>query len=82
MEVSFPTDSDGYLSQECPSCEQIFKVVFGEGSEEPISFCPYCGHSGRDCWYTKPQVEYMLRRPNLSDRGCLQLGDRQLGEGW
>lgn len=59
MNISFPTDSDGYLSQECPSCEQRFKVRFGEGSEEPISFCPYCGHKGHDCWYTKDQVKYI-----------------------
>jgi hypothetical protein len=59
MQVSFPTDTDGFLSQECPSCEQRFKVRFGEGSEEPISFCPYCGHKGRDCWYTKEQVAYI-----------------------
>ena len=59
LQINFPTDADGYLSQECPSCEQRFKVLFGEGSEEPISFCPYCGHKGRDCWYTKDQVEYI-----------------------
>jgi hypothetical protein len=34
-------------------------VRFGEGSEEPISFCPYCGHEGHDCWYTKDQVKYI-----------------------
>ena len=59
MQISFPTDTDGYLSQECPSCEQRFKVLFGEGSEEPISFCPYCGHKGRDCWHTQEQVAYI-----------------------
>ena len=59
MEVSISTDADGYLSQECPSCEQRFKVVFGEGGGEPISFCPYCGYSGQDCWYTKEQVNHM-----------------------
>jgi hypothetical protein len=59
MQLSFPTDKDGFLSQECPSCEQRFKVRFGEGSEEPISFCPYCGYNGRDCWYTKEQISYI-----------------------
>ncbi len=59
MQISLPTDTDGYLSQECPSCEKRFKVLFGEGSEEPISFCPYCGHKGRDCWHTKDQVNYI-----------------------
>ena len=59
MDINLPTDSDGYLSQECPSCEQLFKVCFGEGSDEPISFCPYCGYKGHDCWYTKNQIEYI-----------------------
>lgn len=59
MELRFPTDTDGYLSQECPSCDQRFKVRFGEGSDAPISFCPYCGHKGDNCWYTSPQVEHL-----------------------
>ena len=59
MQINLPTDADGYLSQECPSCEQRFKVLFGEGSEEPVSFCPYCGHNGHNCWYTTGQVEYI-----------------------
>ena len=57
--MTFPTDADGFLSQECPSCEQRFKVVFGEGSEEPIAYCPYCGHNGQDCWHTQSQVDYI-----------------------
>ncbi len=59
MEIRFPTDADGFLSQECPSCEQRFKVIFGEGSEESISYCPYCGHNGENCWFTQAQSDYM-----------------------
>ena len=59
MEISFPTDTDGFLSQECPSCNQRFKVIFGQGSEEPISFCPYCGYNGQDCWFTQDQVDHI-----------------------
>lgn len=59
MEVSFPTDADGFLSQECLSCEQRFKVLFGEGSDAPVSYCPYCGYRGNDCWYTQAQVNYL-----------------------
>ena len=59
MEINFPTDADGFLSQECPSCEQRFKVVFGQGSEEPISYCPYCGHNGQNCWFTQAQADYI-----------------------
>ena len=59
MDINLPTDADGFLSQECPSCERRFKVVFGEGSEEPISYCPYCGHNGEDCWHTQEQADYI-----------------------
>lgn len=58
MEVSFPTDSDGFFSRECPSCNRYFKVIVGEGSDEPISACPHCGHRGHDCWLTPEQLEY------------------------
>ena len=57
--VSFPFDSQGYLSQECPECERQFKVRFGQGSEQPLSFCPYCGHEGRNCWWTTEQAEHV-----------------------
>jgi hypothetical protein len=59
LEVSFSTDTDGFLSQECPSCEQRFKVAPGEGSEKPVSSCPYCGFKGQDCWCTQQQVDYI-----------------------
>lgn len=58
MELSFPTDSDGFLSRECPSCNRYFKVQVGQGSDLPISYCPHCGHQGRDCWHTPAQIEY------------------------
>ena len=61
MEVSFPTDSDGFLSQECPLCMQRFKVLFGQGSENPISFCPYCGYNDQGCWCTLEQNSYMQK---------------------
>ncbi len=59
MKVSFPTDAEGFLSQECLSCRQRFKVIFGHGSEEPISHCPYCGYNGQECWLTPEQREYV-----------------------
>ncbi len=58
MELSFPTDSDGFFSRECPSCDHQFKVIVGEGSDEPLSYCPHCGHNGHDCWHTPAQIDY------------------------
>jgi len=60
MEISFslPTDSDGFLSQECPTCKRRFKVVLGDGSDQPIAYCPYCPHHGAGCWWTREQADY------------------------
>lgn len=59
IEVSLATDNDGFISQECPACERRFKIVPGEGSDKPVSFCPYCLHNGHNCWWTPEQAEYI-----------------------
>ena len=59
LSVSLNTTPDGFMSQECPACERIFKVAPGKGSPEPVTHCPYCNHKGNDCWWTKEQAEYM-----------------------
>lgn len=59
LEFSLEADSDGFLSQECPSCGKRFKVRFGEGSDQPIHFCAFCGHEGEGCWWTQEQANYL-----------------------
>ena len=59
MKFNFDTDSDGYISQECPVCYKRFKVNFKKGSNKPLSFCPYCNYNGQNCWFTQPQIEYI-----------------------
>lgn len=58
MNVSLKTDMDGFISQECPACKRRFKAKFGEGSDKPLAFCPYCGHADTECWWTPQQVEF------------------------
>ncbi len=57
--VRFSTDREGFLTQECPTCSKQFKVRFGSGAPGPIAFCPYCGHEGKDCWWTTAQANYL-----------------------
>jgi hypothetical protein len=59
MQVSLATDNDGFLSQECPTCMRRFKVLLGQGSDQPIRHCPYCGHEGEGCWWTTEQADYL-----------------------
>ena len=62
MSISFELDSDGFMSQECPSCVKRFKVRFAQGDEKgngPLGHCPYCGYQGESCWWTPEQAEYI-----------------------
>ena len=59
MQVTLNTDDDGYVSQECPACKERFKIKIGEGSDKPVSFCPYCEHNGQGCWWTPEQAKYI-----------------------
>lgn len=59
LSINLNTDSDGYINQECPYCKKRFKVKPGSGSNRAISYCPYCGRNGKDCWWTQEQVDFM-----------------------
>jgi hypothetical protein len=59
VSISLNTDGDGFVSQECPNCHRRFKVIFAQGTGKPLSFCPYCRHTGRDCWWTQQQADYI-----------------------
>jgi hypothetical protein len=59
IEIKLNTDSDGFISQECPACAGRFKVRFEAGASRPVVFCPYCRHQGKDCWWTRPQASYI-----------------------
>ena len=67
LPMSIPVDSDGFLRQECPTCEREFKVWPSKDDEEPAPvpdggyFCPYCGiQSEVGSWFTKAQIEQAL----------------------
>ncbi|MER7557337.1 hypothetical protein ABTZ46_10375 [Nocardioides sp. NPDC126508] len=65
IQVTFevPTDDDGFLRRECPTCEQQFKWYAhaeGDPDAEVVEqyFCPLCGvPSGLDTWWTPEQLE-------------------------
>lgn len=59
IHISLNADENGYISQECPACKRHFKIKPGEGSDQPVSYCPYCAHQGQDCWWTQEQADYL-----------------------
>lgn len=63
VNVSIPTDEEGFMGRECPQkeCEGYFKVKPGtglSGADIPCH-CPYCGHKDSPKTFsTKEQVAY------------------------
>jgi hypothetical protein len=60
IEVSFPSDGDGFVSQQCPSCTKRFKVRVDDESDHSANFCPYCGVRSEDGWLTEEQEAYAM----------------------
>lgn len=59
IQVSFSTDADGFISQQCPSCTRRFKVRVDD-SGNAVSHCPYCGSGTDDGWLTEEQRAYAM----------------------
>lgn len=49
IEISVPTDTDGYLLLQCPNCGQFFSATPSEIESDTVLFlhCPACGLTGR-----------------------------------
>jgi hypothetical protein len=56
--ISIPADSEGFISRRCPACSKLFKVRYGQGSDQPLAHCPYCNTRG-DGWFTAEQRAYV-----------------------
>lgn len=65
IQISFPTDDDGYFDRECPfeGCLREFKVHADDWQSKVAddkAFCPWCRHEApSDKWFTTAQVEHM-----------------------
>ena len=63
LQITMPTDPDGFLGRECPNadCLGYFKIKLGTGltGEDLPCHCPYCGHTApHDNFWTSEQIEY------------------------
>jgi hypothetical protein len=65
LDVSMPTDDDGYFGRQCPSCSQIFRmhVEDYEALHDDLRlWCVYCGHEDEHSEFvTKQQLDRALR---------------------
>lgn len=68
VEIRLNTDSEGFISQECPACAHRFKVKLGSGAPRPVTYCPYCRHENEGRWWTKPQASYIESAAGLNDQ--------------
>ena len=61
VEISIPTDDDGYILLACPNCGTFFKAPPGDIEDEGVLeiFCPSCGLVG-DNYITEEVIELAL----------------------
>lgn len=65
--VALTSDSDGFLSRQCPSCGQVFKrpVARMKGDDAPpAAYCPYCSATSDARWDTNAQSAYLQAHMN------------------
>lgn len=58
IEFSVPSDNDGYVSFQCPHCNELFKLSTSEVQEDDviILYCPKCGLSDEPSSFTSNDV--------------------------
>ena len=72
IQISIPADEDGFVSFECPHCEQRFKLRADEFEESNIInlFCPLCGLAhDLDHFYSKDFIE---KATNLANQEAME----------
>ena len=63
MSFEIPSDSEGYVTFECPFCEAEFKLLADEVQNDEPSyddlFCPYCGLTDKaNHFHSKEVIEH------------------------
>jgi hypothetical protein len=56
LEVSIPTDDDGFVRQQYPACGREFKAPVEDEELVAPENCPYCGHQ-EESWFTAEQMD-------------------------
>jgi len=74
MEISIPTDDDGYVLLRCPNCGTFFKATPSDINNDSILelFCPSCGLAGNN-YITEDVLE--LARAMLQNKAMKIIHD-------
>ena len=78
--VALTSDSEGFLSRQCPSCGLVFKrsVARMKGEDAPpAAYCPYCSTTSDARWDTDAQSAYLSAHMN---RLATEYVNRQVSE--
>lgn len=74
INFSFPADSEGFISQKCPSCRRHFKVRVKDKGRYSLHYCPHCGSGSEEGFLTDEQKAY------VHAIGAEQIGERVRAE--
>ena len=65
MEVTMPSDAEGFFGRECPSCQKHFRIAADDYEalpDEQMLWCVYCGHRADGSDFTTKQQMARLER--------------------
>lgn len=59
IKITLPTDENGLIGRECPSCKKYFKIKLGTGLPTQYCHCPYCDYEDdQSSFRTQDQIDY------------------------
>ena len=81
MEVTMPSDPEGFFGRECPSCQKHFRIASDDYEalpDEQMLWCVYCGHRADGSEFTTAQQIARLERAAADY--AEQMAQEMLGE--
>lgn len=73
IKFSITSDSDGYVTFQCPYCSNTFKLHAGECQEDDIMefFCPYCGLTNEPSSFLNDEIVQLAM--DKAENYCIDL---------
>jgi len=62
LKISVPLDNDGFVSLQCPFCQDLFKITGTDFEADDIYhlYCPYCGLVSEDGFHSDDVLEHAM----------------------
>jgi hypothetical protein len=87
ISIPMPSDAEGYFDRKCPADECLFQFkVHRDDWREKVRddevFCPFCGHSASDKWWTQEQIAHAKEAALANIKQQLGTAMKRDAENW